>query len=57
MNVYDHYLKSADKEAAERLEQAYKNMVKNGKRTLRKDRLRTCPYCLLVAVSGFWVSF
>ncbi|MDR9787697.1 MAG: hypothetical protein RJR37_10720 [Peptococcaceae bacterium MAG4] len=43
MNVYDHYLKSADKEAAERLEQAYKNMVKNGKKDAKKGQAKDLP--------------
>ncbi|MDD4169585.1 MAG: tyrosine-type recombinase/integrase [Desulfotomaculaceae bacterium] len=38
MNIYGHYLKSADKEAADRLEQVYQNMKGNGKKDIKKGQ-------------------
>lgn len=37
-NIYGHYLKSADKEAADRLEQAYQNMKGTGKKDIKKGQ-------------------
>jgi len=37
-NIYGHYLKSADREAADRLEQVYQNMNGNGKKDTTKGQ-------------------
>lgn len=37
-NIYGHYLKSADREAADRLEQAYQKMVDNGKEETKRGQ-------------------
>lgn len=37
-NIYGHYLKSADKEAADRLEKLYQNMKDKGKTNLKKGQ-------------------
>lgn len=38
MDIYGHYLKSADKEAANRLEQVYLNMKGDGKKGIKKGQ-------------------
>ncbi|WP_243120651.1 tyrosine-type recombinase/integrase [Pelotomaculum sp. FP] len=37
-DIYGHYLKSADKEASDRLEQVYKNMKGNGIKDVKKEQ-------------------
>lgn len=38
MDIYGHYLKSADKEAADRLKQVYQNIKSNGKKDTKKGQ-------------------
>ena len=38
MDTYGHYLKSADKEAANQLEQVYQRITDNGKKDTKKER-------------------
>jgi integrase len=38
LNIYGHYLKSADKEAADRLEEVYQRMVDGGKKDTKKGQ-------------------
>ena len=37
-NIYGHYLKSADREAADRLETVFQNMTGNGKKETIKGQ-------------------